>query len=195
GSDCRRHSRRARGVDPHGAKGAARRGPHARRRRPGGRPRREAWRRRDHAGRRIDRQPARPVARRARPQRHRSQAVSAVSAPADRRFRRAHVKPSRRRGRWHAAAKTVATCGVLAGLVAYGAYRASMVAAGAHVLQVDRIAVLGNQRLSKTQILAVLNGLRGANIVSTDLERWRRRLLASSWIRDAALRRSLPSTI
>src|SRR5262249_1493744 len=159
--------------------GAARRGPEARRRRTGDRPRREAWRRRDHAGGRIDRQPARPAARRARHQRPRSQAVSAVPAPADRRFRRAHLKPSRKRGRWHAAANAVATYGVLAMLVAYGGYRASLVVAGAHVLQVDRIAVVGNQRLSRTQVLAVLNGLRGENIVSTDLDRWRRRLLAS----------------
>jgi len=121
--------------------------------------------------------------------------VSAVSAPADRRFRRAHVKPSRKRGRWHTAVKSLAAYGVVAMLLGYAAYRASLVAAGAHALQVDRIAVLGNQRLSKGQVLTVLNGLRGENIVSTDLSRWRRRLLASPWIRDAALRRSLPSTI
>src|SRR5262249_18466019 len=64
-----------------------------------------------------------------------------------------------------------------------------------HLLQVDRVTVVGNQRLSKSQVLAVLDGLRGDNIVSTDLDRWRRRLLASPWVRDAALRRSLPSTI
>ena len=29
----------------------------------------------------------------------------------------------------------------------------------------------------------------------TDLDRWRRRLLASPWVRDAVLRRSLPSTV
>jgi len=121
--------------------------------------------------------------------------VSAVSAPADRRFRRAHVKPSRKRGRWHAAVKSLTAYGVVAMVLGYAAYRASLAASGAHALQVDRIAVLGNRRLSKGQVLTVLNGLRGENIVSTDLGRWRRRLMASPWIRDAALRRSLPSTI
>jgi cell division protein FtsQ len=121
--------------------------------------------------------------------------VSAVSAPADRRFRRAHVKPSRKRWHWSAVVKPVATYAAVIALLGYGTYRASIVAARAHVLHVDRIAVRGNERLSKGEVLAVLNGLRGENIVATDLERWRKRLMASPWVRDAALRRSLPSTI
>jgi cell division protein FtsQ len=120
--------------------------------------------------------------------------VSAVAAPADRRFRRAHVKPARKRGHWQTV-KPLVTCAALAVALAYGTYRASVIAARAHLLQVDRVAVVGNQRLSKGDVLAVLDGLRGENIVSTDLERWRRRLMASPWVRDAALRRSLPSTI
>jgi cell division protein FtsQ len=121
--------------------------------------------------------------------------VSAVAAPADRRFRRAHVKPSRTRGSRYAVVKPLATCVTAIVLLGFAAYRASIVVARAHVLHVDRIAVRGNQRLSKGEVLAVLNGLRGENIVSTDLERWRKRLMASPWVRDAALRRSLPSTI
>ena len=121
--------------------------------------------------------------------------MSAISAPADRRFRRAHVKPARKRGRWQAIVRPIAVYIAAAMLLCYATYRATIVAARAHVLQVDRIAVRGNERLSKGEVVAVLNGLRGENIVSTDLERWRRRLLASPWVRDAALRRSLPSTI
>jgi cell division septal protein FtsQ len=121
--------------------------------------------------------------------------VSAVAAPADRRFRRAHVKFSRKRGQRHAIVKPLAICAAVIAMLASAAYRASVVVARAHVLEVDRIAVRGNARLSKADVLAVLNGLRGENIVTTDLERWRRRLLASPWVRDAALRRSLPSTI
>ena len=41
----------------------------------------------------------------------------------------------------------------------------------------------------------MLSGLRGESLVWTDLDRWRQRLLASPWVRDAALRRSLPSTV
>jgi cell division protein FtsQ len=121
--------------------------------------------------------------------------VSAVAAPADRRFRRAHLKPARKRGRWQLLVRPLAIGAAAAAVLGYGVYRASILAARAQVLQVDRIAVRGNARLSKGEVLAVLNGLRGENIVSTDLERWRRRLMASPWVRDAALRRSLPSTI
>src|SRR5260370_40615668 len=77
----------------------------------------------------------------------------------------------------------------------YGAYRLASGAAQAHGLRVDRITVRGNERLSRDDVLAVLTGLRGESLVWTSLESWRRRLLASPWVRDAALRRSLPSTV
>jgi cell division protein FtsQ len=121
--------------------------------------------------------------------------VNAVAAPADRRFRRAHVKPSRKRRQWRAIVKPLAIFAAAIAMLAAATCRATVVVARAHLLAVDRITVRGNERLSRGEVLAVLNGLRGENIVSTDLERWRRRLLASPWVRDAALRRSLPSTI
>ena len=121
--------------------------------------------------------------------------MSPVAAPSDRRFRRAHVKPSRRRRSWTRLVAPVLRY-VLGGLlVAYAAYRGSHVVAHARVLQVDRIAVHGNQRLSEGEVIALLSGLRGESLIWTDLDRWRRRLLASPWVRDAALRRSLPSTV
>ena len=113
--------------------------------------------------------------------------MRAVAAPADRRFRRAHVKPGRRRRRWRAFIRPLLLSGALGLLLAYGMYRASSVAAHAHVLQVERIVVRGNERLSRGEVLAVLNGLRGESLVWTDLDRWRRRLLAAPWVRDAAL--------
>jgi cell division protein FtsQ len=71
----------------------------------------------------------------------------------------------------------------------------SVSAAHAQVLQIETITVHGNERMSKGEVLAVLAGLRGESLVWTDLDAWRRRLMASPWVRDAALRRSLPSTI
>jgi len=122
--------------------------------------------------------------------------MSAVATPADdRRFRRAHVKPARRKRNWRALLKPLAQYGVVALVLAYGLYRGSSVAATAHLLRVDHITVRGNERLSKGEVLAVLNGLRGESLLGTDLDRWRTRLLASPWVRDAALRRSLPSTV
>jgi cell division protein FtsQ len=121
--------------------------------------------------------------------------VSPVAAPADRRFRRAHVKPGRRKHAWRAIAWLLARYGLLLAAVLYAGYRGSAVVAHARVLQVDHIVVRGNERLSKGEVLAVLGGLRGESLLWTDLDRWRRRLLASPWVRDAALRRSLPSTV
>jgi cell division protein FtsQ len=121
--------------------------------------------------------------------------VSPVAAPADRRFRRAHVKPGRKRRDWRSPVKRLLRDGLVALVLLYGVYRGSSVVAHARVLQVDRIIVRGNDRLSKGEVLAVLSGLRGESLVWTDLDRWRRRLMASPWVRDAALRRSLPSTV
>ena len=121
--------------------------------------------------------------------------MSAVAAPADRRFRRAHVKPSRTRRRGAGRAKPLLRYALAAIVVAYGLYLGSTSAALARVLRVDRIIVRGNERLSQGEVLAVLTGLRGESLAWTDLDLWRQRLLASPWVRDAALRRLLPSTV
>jgi cell division protein FtsQ len=84
---------------------------------------------------------------------------------------------------------------LLAAIVVYATYAGAGVVANAHVLQVDRIIVHGNERLSTDDVLAAVDGLRGENIVWTDLDLWRRRLLATPWVRAAELRRSLPSTV
>ncbi len=121
--------------------------------------------------------------------------MSSVAAQTDRRFRRAHVKPARRTRSWRALAVPIVIWSVLGAALAYGVRQASAIAAQAHVLEVEKIIVRGNERLSKGEVLAVLSGLRGESLVWTDLDRWRKRLMASPWVRDAALRRSLPSTI
>jgi cell division septal protein FtsQ len=121
--------------------------------------------------------------------------MSEVALPADRRFRRAHVKPARRRGRWRAGLMRV-TKVVLVGIAAgYGLYRSGSAVADARVLEIDRVVVRGNARLSEGEVVAMLDGLRGENLVLTDLATWRRRLLASPWVREVALRRALPSTV
>ncbi len=121
--------------------------------------------------------------------------MSTVSAPSDRRFRRAHLKPGRRRPAWRALVRPVLKYGAIGAVLLYGLYRATSVAAYAHVMRISRIDVAGNERLSKGEVLAVLNGMHGESILWTDLDVWRNRLLASPWVRDAALRRSLPSTV
>jgi len=121
--------------------------------------------------------------------------MSTVAAQTDRRFRRAHVKPARRKRSLRALTKPLLIWGAAVVALGYGLYRTSAVAAHAHLLQVEKITVRGNERLSKGEVVALMNGLRGENLLWTDLDLWRKRLLASPWVRDAALRRSLPSTI
>jgi cell division protein FtsQ len=122
--------------------------------------------------------------------------VSPVTTVAsDKRFRRAQVKPARKRGKAYAFMKRVAQLAALGAAITYGVSRAPALAARAWMLRVDRIVVHGNQRLSAGDVLAILTGLQGESVLLTDLDSWRRRLLASPWVRDAVLRRSLPSTV
>ncbi len=122
--------------------------------------------------------------------------MSPVAAAAvDKRFRRAHVKPSRRRAGWRAFVRPVVKGLLVALATGYALYRGATLALHAHVLTVDRIVVSGNERLSKGEVVAVLSGLRGESLLFTNLDAWRTRLLASPWVKDAALRRALPSTI
>lgn len=118
-----------------------------------------------------------------------------VTAPADKRFRRAHLKPSRRRGalasrRWRAAVAVIAV-----GLAVYAGSKAVAVVAGLAVFHIDRINVHGNHRLSNGEVLAMLESLKGRSLLAADLAEWRQTLLNSPWVADASLRRTLPSTV
>jgi cell division protein FtsQ len=121
--------------------------------------------------------------------------VNHVAAPADRRFRRHHVKPSRHRRTWKTFVAPAAAAVAIAAVAGLVMLRARTLMARVGVLQVERIAVHGTDRLSKGEVLGMLDGLRGESLFGADLDGWRNRLLASPWVRDAALRRSLPSTV
>ncbi len=118
-----------------------------------------------------------------------------VAAPSDRRFRRSHVRPARRRRPWTGRGWPVARLSVAVALALYGAYRGAHLVLSAEALQVTRITVSGNVRLSKGEVVALMDGLRGRSMVTADLESWRRKLMASPWVGSAAMRRVLPSTI
>jgi cell division protein FtsQ len=118
-----------------------------------------------------------------------------VTAPADRRFRRAHVKPARKRARFTPRRWRAAIAAAVVGLALYAGHRAIAVIAGLEVFHVDQINVRGNHRLSKGEVLAMLQSLRGRSVLSVDLAQWRQALMGSPWIADASLRRTLPSTV
>jgi cell division protein FtsQ len=118
-----------------------------------------------------------------------------IAIPADRRFHRARVKPGRKRGRLKAYVWPAVRALLILIVPAVAVYRGGALVAHARLLEIDRIVVSGNGRVSSADVLAALHGMEGENIIWADLQSWRSRLLASPWIRDAAFRRSLPSTI
>ena len=118
-----------------------------------------------------------------------------VKAPAEKNFRRAKVKPgkakrSRPRFGWKALRRLAA-----AALFLYASYRAVTLVVNAAPLKVEHINVTGNARLTDSDVQTLAQGLYGRSILRADLEGYRRRLMASPWVSDVALRRVLPSTI
>lgn len=118
-----------------------------------------------------------------------------VTAPADKRFRRAHLKPSRRRPSFASRRWRAGIAVAVVGLALYASHRAVAVVAGLEIFHVDQINVRGNHRLSNGEVLAILESLRGRSVLSADLAEWRRALMNSPWVADASLRRTLPSTV
>lgn len=80
-------------------------------------------------------------------------------------------------------------------MLAFGGYWAAVFAFSAPSLAVRHLVLAGNSRVSQGEAAALLDGLKGENILAVDLELWRDRLRASSWVADADLRRQLPATI
>jgi cell division septal protein FtsQ len=119
-----------------------------------------------------------------------------VKAPAEKNFRRAKVRPGGKKGagsalRW--LSWRVGRWGIALVVVVYAGYRGTNLDAAG--LQVRKITVHGNVRLSSGEVQAIVEGLRGTNILTADLPGYRQRLMESPWVADVALRRVLPSTV
>ena len=120
-----------------------------------------------------------------------------VKAPSEKNFRRAKVRPGARKGpaivRW--LTWRTGRWALGAAMVSYAMYRATDLVVHASGLQVRHIAVRGNVRLSSGDVQAIVNGLKGASILTADLSGYRTRLMESPWVAAAELRRVLPSTV
>jgi cell division protein FtsQ len=119
----------------------------------------------------------------------------AVKAATEKNFRRARVRPGTKTAPrpWRTWRVLRVALPLLLGAAA--TYWALDLVVSASTLQVRTIAVRGNVRLSVGEVQALVDELRGSSILIADLSRFRKRLLASPWVADAALRRVLPSTI
>ena len=117
-----------------------------------------------------------------------------VRAPADKRFHRSHIKPSRRRSIWQQVRRFGRTV-VLLVLVGYALHRATDWVLTTSMLAINKIEVEGLSRFSEGEFDALVSLLHGQNILTIDLDGWRNRLTASPWVKDVEFRRVMPSTI
>ena len=117
-----------------------------------------------------------------------------VAAPADKRFRRSHVHPGKKR-RWIPTWRTLAIGLALSLVLIYAVSRAAGRAISADALMVSKITLTGTHRMAPGEALALLDGLRGSSIVTADLEPWRQKLLTAPWVADAAMRKIFPGTV
>ena len=118
-----------------------------------------------------------------------------VKAPTEKNFRRAKVKPGKRKTARPWLSWRVLRIPLLILLVLYAGQRATSLVLNASALKVTRIVVDGNVRLSNGEVQQLAHGLYGSNILTADLSKHRRAILNSPWVAQAALRRVLPSTI
>lgn len=116
-------------------------------------------------------------------------------AATDKRFRRAHVKPARKGSLSVRKVWGVIRFLAIVALVVAGGWSATRLVLNAPALQVGHLTIRGNERLSTGEILALVDELRGQNILTVQLGEWRERVLTSQWVEDAAIRRVLPSTL
>ena len=117
-----------------------------------------------------------------------------VAAPADKRFRRSHVHPAKKR-RWVPSGRSIGIV-LVAGVVAvYGLSRVANFMVHAKALTIQTINVEGTNRMSRGEVLAILDDLRGISMVTVDLEEWRQKLLAAPWVADVGMRRVFPGTV
>ena len=119
----------------------------------------------------------------------------AVSAPTDKRFRRAHASPSRRRRFFDVSGRQLAYAGMFTVLLAYVGYRVVQLVVTNKVLTITSITLSGDTTLSGDDVRPRLEGLRGLNMMAVDLEEWRHKVLESPWVEDAAIRRMLPGSV
>ena len=118
----------------------------------------------------------------------------AVYLPADRRFRRAQIKPVRRQ-RNKELRRNVFNVLLLLILVMVGLRTAPLILRDMSMFRIDNISISGNHYLSNGEILSLVNEFQDKNIFKVNLNLGLDNLLASSWVKTATLRRVFPSTI
>jgi cell division protein FtsQ len=81
------------------------------------------------------------------------------------------------------------------GITAAAALGIALRLGGRADLEIDRILVEGNERLSEGEILELIEVAAATSILSLDLDETRQKLLRSAWVKDVELKRMLPATL
>jgi cell division protein FtsQ len=87
---------------------------------------------------------------------------------------------------------------VLASVLTVAAVAAAGIAlrrGGGADLEIDRILVEGNERLSEGEILELIEVKDTTNILTLDLDETKAKLLRSAWVKDVEVKRLLPATL
>ena len=120
-----------------------------------------------------------------------------VSAPpADKRFRRSHVRPTSRRDWWRGRSlRLFAIGGGAVVLVMVAAYAVLGYVLGSSTFSIRRITVSGNQRLSTGQVQALLGHLVGSSMVTADIKAAKDKLQHHPWVDHVEIRRVFPDSV
>ena len=119
-----------------------------------------------------------------------------VSAPpADKRFRRSHLRPTSRRDSWRGRSLRLVAIGggilllmvIVSGVIGY--------VLGSSTFTVRRIIVSGNQRLSTGEVQALLGHLVGSSMVAADIKGAKYKLQDYSWVDRVEIRRVFPDSV
>ena len=119
----------------------------------------------------------------------------AVPVPKDKRFRRAHASPARRRRLFDLSSRQVAYAAVFIAVVAYGGYRGVDLVLTNEALAITHFTLSGHTALSGDDVRSRLEGLPGLNTMTVNLEEWRLKVLESPWVEAVTIRRVLPGTV
>jgi cell division protein FtsQ len=117
-----------------------------------------------------------------------------VSAPADKRFRRAHVRPTRQTP-WRRRLLRLAVASALVVALLFGLFGVVSYALSSKRLAIRRIVVNGARRIPAADVRAMLHDLIGTNVITADLKASRRKVSELPWVADVEVRRVLPASI
>jgi cell division septal protein FtsQ len=119
-----------------------------------------------------------------------------VSAPpADKRFRRSHLRPTSRRDSWRGRSLRLVAIGGGALLLLVLASGVVGYVLGSSTFTVRRITVSGNQRLSTGEVQALLGHLVGSSMIAADIDAARDKLHDYPWVDHARIRRVFPDSV